>query len=153
MTDRRAVTAGLARSALLATGARAAATLGEIDTLRRRFAEVLFTRDHAALPGLLTADTLILPAGKPMVRGREAAVAFWTAATADPDRRFRSEFAAVDMIAQRELVIETGRATVFIVERGTERLADRGKYILVWQREDGRWKRHRDIFNSDGPVG
>ena len=127
------------------------AVLIEIAKARRQFADVLFNHDHASLPELFTADTLVLPAGKPMVRGRDDAVAFWTAATSDPTRRLRSEFEAVDSLFEGALVIESGRATVWAVDGEREQLADRGKYVVVWKQEEGRWKRHRDIFNSDAP--
>jgi len=126
-----------------------AATLNELAAQRRRFADILFHRDHAALPALFTADTLVLPSGKPLVQGREAAVAFWTAATSNPDRRLRSEFEIVDAQFEGQVVIEAGRATVWAVVGGREEIVDHGKYIVVWKRDDGRWKRHRDIFNSD----
>ena len=29
---------------------------------------------------------------------------------------------------------------------------DKGKYIVVWVNENGKWKIHRDIFNSNLPV-
>ena len=29
---------------------------------------------------------------------------------------------------------------------------DRGKYMVIWKREDGQWKLHRDIFNSSMPA-
>lgn len=157
--DRRRVAAiGLAGSAaLLAPGARAdggshSRTLAAIAEQRRRFAEILRTHDHAALPALFTADTLLLPAGKPLVRGREAAVAFWAAASSDPDKRLRSEFDSIDTLFAADLAIEAGRATVFAIAAAGEQLIDRGKYIVVWKREDGRWKRHRDIYNSDSAL-
>jgi ketosteroid isomerase-like protein len=125
--------------------------LTEIAAARRHFAEVLFNRDHGSLHALFTADTLVLPSGKPLVRGRDDAVAFWTAATSNSDRRLRSEFEAIDSLVEGAVVIESGRATVWIVAGDREQLADRGKYVVVWKREEGRWKRHRDIFNSDAP--
>lgn len=162
--DRRAFTAlGLAGSAGLLSGSAHAestsidettdrtATLAEIAALRRQFADVLFKGDHQSLSSLFTADTLLLPAGKPLVRGRDAVVAFWTAASSNPDRRLLSEFDAIDSLFEGGVVIECGRATITAVEGGREQLFDRGKYVVVWKREDGRWKRHRDIFNSDAP--
>ncbi len=155
--DRRALGAiGLAgTAALLGASARLGeplesdAALAEISEARRRFAEILLTHDHASLPAMFTADTIVLPAGSPLVRGRDAAVAFWTEATSDPGRRLRSEFDGVDSLFTGGLVIEVGRATVWLVGDGAETLADNGKYMMVWKREEGRWKRHRDIFNSD----
>lgn len=158
MIDRRSLAVmGLTGGALLATGTQAApvpgrdAAFAETAAARRRFAEILFTGDHAALPDLFTADTLVLPPGRPLVRGRDAAIAFWTAATADAGRRPRSLFDLVDQIFEADLVIETGLATISTTEDGRERIIDQGKYVLVWKWDEGRWKRHRDIFNSNGP--
>jgi ketosteroid isomerase-like protein len=46
-----------------------------------------------------------------------------------------------------------------LAEQGTYELhtkdgkqADIGKYIVLWKKEDGKWKAFRDIFNSDLPV-
>ncbi|MBB4631065.1 YybH family protein [Sphingosinicella soli] len=156
--DRRTVAAmGLAGGVLFATGARAEmmdpnAVLADIAAERRRFAETLQNHDHAALPAFFTADTIVLPANKPLAQGRDAAVAFWTAGTSDPARRLRSMFDMVDSLFADGMVIEAGRAQVFLITAGGDQLIDRGKYIVVWKHEGGRWKRHRDIFNSDGPV-
>ena len=125
------------------------AVLAEIAALRQRFAEIIFSHNHAALPVLFTPDTILLPSGKRLVRGRDDVVAFWTAATSDPNRRLRSEFEAIDSLFEGEVVIESGRATVWVVNGEHEQLVDRGKYIVVWKREGGLWRRHRDIYNSD----
>jgi ketosteroid isomerase-like protein len=29
-----------------------------------------------------------------------------------------------------------------------QQVLDTGKYIVVWKKEDGQWKLHRDIFNT-----
>ena len=29
--------------------------------------------------------------------------------------------------------------------------AEKGKFIVVWKEENGKWKMHRDIWNSDAP--
>lgn len=160
--DRRSFAAlGLAGgAALFATAAKAdqgpageagrAHMLGEIAEARRAFADILYRGDHRALPGLFTADTLVMPAGKPLVRGRDAVVAFWTAASSDPGRRLRSQFENVDSMFEGGIVIEAGKAIVTAVEGDHEEVVDHGKYIVVWKHDEGRWKRHRDIFNSDG---
>ena len=30
--------------------------------------------------------------------------------------------------------------------------ADKGKYIVLWKKEDGNWKLHRDMSNTDLPA-
>ena len=29
---------------------------------------------------------------------------------------------------------------------------DQGKYLVIWKREEGRWKLHRDIWNTSLPA-
>ena len=46
------------------------------------------------------------------------------------------------------LITEEGALSLFAGE--TE--ADQGKYIVLWKKEDGKWKFFRDIFNSNLPA-
>jgi ketosteroid isomerase-like protein len=47
-----------------------------------------------------------------------------------------------------DTAIEVGAYTLF--GEGDQAL-DNGKYIVIWKKEDGQWKLHRDIFNSNLP--
>lgn len=31
-------------------------------------------------------------------------------------------------------------------------VVDKGKYLVLWKKEDGKWKIHRDSFNSNMPI-
>jgi ketosteroid isomerase-like protein len=46
-------------------------------------------------------------------------------------------------------ITETGSFDLNIKD-GT--VVEKGKYLVVWKQEDGKWKIHRDMFNSDLPV-
>ena len=48
-----------------------------------------------------------------------------------------------------DVAFELGKYVIFGVEA---RILDRGKYALVWKREDGEWKYHIDIGISEGRV-
>ena len=39
---------------------------------------------------------------------------------------------------------------VLTIKDGT--VVDTGKYLVLWKKEDGKWKLHRDCFNSDMPA-
>ena len=54
-----------------------------------------------------------------------------------------------DVWGTEALLAEEGEFTLASKE-GTQ--LDKGKYIVLWKKEDGRWKLFRDIFNSDLPV-
>lgn len=125
--------------------------LQAIASTHRRFAEALSSGEHEALPQFFTAGTLLLPSGKPLVRGQVDVVAFWTAATGDPQRRLHSVFSTEDWLVEGEVVIESGRAEISVVEAGEVRAVNHGKYLVVWKQDRGRWRIDRDIFNSDDP--
>ena len=40
----------------------------------------------------------------------------------------------------------------FKLLRVGEQVPDKGKYIVIWRQEEGRWKLHRDILNSSMPA-
>jgi len=48
-----------------------------------------------------------------------------------------------------EMVVEEGEYT-FRDKDGNQ--LDKGKYIVLWKPEDGKWKLFRDCYNSDLPL-
>ncbi|AZZ92675.1 YybH family protein [Hahella sp. KA22] len=40
----------------------------------------------------------------------------------------------------------------FALEGEGGQVLDQGKYVVIWKKEAGKWKLHRDIFNSSVPV-
>ena len=48
-----------------------------------------------------------------------------------------------------DLVAERG---TFALKDAVGNLIDRGSYLVVWKQEDGDWKMHWDIWNSDSPA-
>jgi ketosteroid isomerase-like protein len=56
---------------------------------------------------------------------------------------------ALAVHAQRPLAFEVGTYAMKLKD-GT--VADRGKYVVVWLKEDGKWKLHRDIWNTSLPA-
>ena len=53
---------------------------------------------------------------------------------------------ANEVMGNEDGVLETGNYELFIAD-GTK--VDNGKYVVYWKKEDGKWKMHRDMFNSD----
>ena len=46
-------------------------------------------------------------------------------------------------------VVETGSYELFADNNVS---IDKGKFIVLWKKENGKWKMHRDIYNSDIPL-
>ncbi|MGH2897071.1 MAG: YybH family protein, partial [Solirubrobacteraceae bacterium] len=86
-------------------------------------------------------DAEVIAPGAPIAHGRAAIAAVWKGA-----------MGGVKDVSLETRAVES--AGDFAVEDGTAKLtapdgsvsADR--YIVVWKREGGTWKLHRDIWNS-----
>jgi uncharacterized protein (TIGR02246 family) len=107
-----------------------------------------FGRGNAAgVAALYTEGGQLLPPNADVMTGKEAIQAFWQGAM---DMGIRSaQLEIVEVEDHGDTAIEVSRYTL-CGEGG--QVLDRGKYIVVWKREGGQWKLHRDIFNSSMPA-
>jgi uncharacterized protein (TIGR02246 family) len=113
-----------------------------IESANRAFAAAFLRGDADAVAELYTVDGQLLPPGSGIVSGRPAIAAFWKG--------------AIDA-GVKDLVLETTQlesAGDFAYEVGTVRIvagdgqASEDRYLVVWKRENGTWRLHRDIWNS-----
>jgi ketosteroid isomerase-like protein len=58
------------------------------------------------------------------------------------------ELGTVGVWGTENLVTEEGT----LVLMAGDAVVDRGKYLVLWKKENGKWHLFRDIFNSDGPA-
>lgn len=110
--------------------------------LERYFEEQQFD----SLETLYTADGQLMAPNAPMASGQDISSAF--------EGMAGMGVAAIDLQtteveAAEEFAYEVGTYSV-LAEGDTE--IDDGKYIVIWKMEDGEWKLHRDIFNSNRPA-
>jgi ketosteroid isomerase-like protein len=105
--------------------------------------EVVGKKNFAALDQVYTADARILPPGSPMVSGREAIRQFWMGAV-DALQATSAVLTSVDVMPAGDGVVEIGAATI----GGPTAMPDI-KYVVYWRQEDGRWKWHVDIWNTN----
>ena len=95
-----------------------------------------------------TQDARILPPGAEIVQGRDNIAEFWATAAAAPQMGVRRvELSTLDLQALGDEAYEIGRATLTLSDG--QRMTP--KYVAVWKREDGAWRRHVDIWNMDTP--
>lgn len=132
---------------VIALGARA--SLAEdvraaIEAGNRAFVAAFKRGDAAALAQLYTEDAKVIAPGEPVARGRAAIAAAWQKSIDAGFRDLALDTAEVD--ASGELASETG--TVRLVARDGS--VTSARYVVVWKRDGGLWKLHRDIWNA-GP--
>jgi len=103
--------------------------------------------DAAGLAALYTEDAQLMPPNSDFVAGREGLQGFWQAVM-----NMGIEKAQIDIIEVEDhgdTAIEVSR---YELQDGSGQALDAGKFIVVWKRESGQWKLHRDIFNSSLPA-
>ena len=97
-----------------------------------------------------TEDAVLLPPNGEALRGRDAIQDFLASFPPFKDLSFEQ----VDVDGSGDLAYVYGRYSLNLVDSdGAIMGSDRGKFIELWTRlEDGSWKIHHDIFNSDLPL-
>jgi ketosteroid isomerase-like protein len=94
-----------------------------------------------------TSDGKFMGSNLPSVTGKANLTSFWggfiKAVGAD------ITLTTSEVWGNEESIIEEG---VFEIKSKQGDQLDKGKYIVLWKKEDGKWKLHRDISNSDLPL-
>jgi ketosteroid isomerase-like protein len=111
-------------------------------------AEVFAKRNFAALDQIYTSTARILPPGAPMVAGREAIKKFWSDLVLSVNAK-SAVLTSVDVLQAGEALVEIGGATLTVEPPGQPPAQMEVKYVVFWREEDGRWKWHVDIWNSN----
>jgi uncharacterized protein (TIGR02246 family) len=126
-------------------------TRKEIERANQRFGEGIRKADAAVVGSLYTKDTLLMPPNFETIRGREGTQKFWEGAIkmGVKDAILRT----VELIDRGDTAEEIGDYTLKIHPEGQSPFEDKGKYVVLWKQDaDGRWRLHRDIWNSSLPA-
>lgn len=92
-----------------------------------------------------TESRLSVPGIDGVLAGRAAIEKFWASAVSGGLKSLT--LAATEIDGRGDLRVETGTYTAL----GEKQMQlSRGQYLLVWKREDGAWKIHRDFGHQNG---
>ena len=118
-----------------------------VDAANRRFENAFNSGDAAgAAREFYSRDARILPPGSETVQGREKIAAYWAAAATAPETGVRRlQLSTLDLQPVGDAAYEIGRATLTLANG--QRVTPR--YLIVWKKEDGMWRRYQDIWNMD----
>lgn len=115
----------------------------QIEAANRGFEAAFAKGDAAGVAACYTADGQILPPGASPMTGTAAIAAFWgqgmQAGLAG------AKLISVEVEQHGDTAIEIGRAEIYGAD---QTVLDRANYVVIWKRVDGKWKLHRDIWNS-----
>lgn len=119
----------------------------EIHAVSKQQGDLISRRDAAGIAALYTANAEVSPPNAPVVKGTRAIQEYWQSSFAtDP---VTVSVNSTEVESSGDMAWEVGNYAVVAADGKT---LDKGKYVTVWKRENGQWKLHRDIFNSDLPA-
>jgi len=108
--------------------------------------EWLTARNDSAIAEIYGDGAVLLPPNLPRVSGAASIRQFW-AALWPLNASLSLTPISVRVDATGVLAVEEGSYAFAMPEMPN----DAGKYIVVWQKQSGRWKAIQDIWNSDTP--
>lgn len=115
----------------------------------RLFNDEVFARHNFdALDEIYTSGAQILPPGAPMISGRAGIKKFWSDLVQGA-HAVAAELSSVDVTQAGDGVVEIGSAVLTVAPPGQAEAKMEVKYVVYWREEDGRWKWHVDIWNSN----
>jgi uncharacterized protein (TIGR02246 family) len=103
--------------------------------------------DAAGLAALYTENGQVMPPNGDFVAGKGAIQSFWQAVMDMGIQEAKLEIVEVEAHGDTAIEIST-----FTLHGEGGQVLDKGKYVVIWKREEGQWKLHRDIFNSSMPA-
>jgi uncharacterized protein (TIGR02246 family) len=112
-----------------------------IDALNRAFMDAFIRKDSAAIAFLYTSDGQLFPPRSEPVSGKAAIKHYWQAMMEIGVRKLTT----TELNVYGEAAHEVGRYAIEMPD-GDE--ASSGSYIVIWKREAGEWRMHRDIWND-----
>ncbi len=112
----------------------------------RKFEEAVSRGDGAALAALYTPEAQLLPAQSDFVTGTKAIGEFWQGVFDSGIKA--ATLTTVEVNSHGDTADEVGR---YELRAADGEVLDKGKYVVIWKKEDGTWKLHRDIWNTSVP--
>ena len=119
----------------------------EIAEANLAFETAVSKSDSIGLANLYTTDTKWMNPNAPAVEGRAALVS--TISQSLKAGIGSAKLTTAEVWGDENYVTEEGNYKLFAKD-GTE--IDKGKYLILWKRVDGKLMFHRDIYNSDLPA-
>jgi ketosteroid isomerase-like protein len=136
-------------SGLLCFGAAAADNpRKEIEAANAEFTAAYGRGDARAVAAMYTEHGQLFPPNEKIVEGQVAIAMFWRAAMDAGTKGVQLKTTEVEGCG--EAAVEAGTYTLSGKDGG---VMDRGKYLVLWKRVNGKWRLHRDCWNSSKPAG
>jgi ketosteroid isomerase-like protein len=119
----------------------------EIDKANLEFVDHFNKSDSIGLANMFTTDGKSMEPNEPAFIGRKAIQNHYSLVMNAGANKLG--LVTTGLWGDSKMLAEEGEFT-FIDKSGKQ--LDKGKYIVLWKIEDGKWKLFRDCYNSDLPL-
>jgi ketosteroid isomerase-like protein len=119
-----------------------------IEAANKKFVAAFAKGDAAGVAAAYSADANAFPPNAPINNGRAAIHNMWQDFI---NRAIASVWpATTEVESAGNIAYESG---TYEMKTKDGKVADRGKYCVVWKKANGQWMLHRDIWSTDLPAG
>ena len=118
----------------------------EIDGANQNFMLLLAKGDSVGLANGYTTDGELMFAGGPAIVGRPAIQSAFSGILKSGITK--ADLKTKDVFGNEDMVAEEGVVHLYVKDQSV----GEEKYIVLWKKEDGKWKMFRDISNSNLPA-
>jgi len=119
----------------------------EIDKANLEFINLFNNSDSVGLANMFTIDGKSMEPNEPAFTGRSQIQTHYSNVMKMGANKLG--LVTTGLWGDEDMLVEEGEYT-FMNEKGKQ--LDKGKYIVLWKTEDGKWKLFRDCYNSDLPI-
>jgi ketosteroid isomerase-like protein len=126
--------------------AQDAAVRAAIEAGNKKFANGAAKGDSSLIATAYTSDAEAFPPNSDVVRGRPAIEKLWKSVLDSGINAI--ELVTTEVASQGNLAYEVG---TYVMKMKDGKVADRGKYCVVWKKVNGQWLLHRDIWSTNLP--
>jgi ketosteroid isomerase-like protein len=118
-----------------------------IDILKKteEFSNAYMNKDYAKLASSYTLDAKILPPGADIITGREAIKKRWILPLGIQIRVHKITPTEINLLGN--LAYDIGYYEGITIKKDASEVSWKGKYLIVWKKEDGDWKIYADAWN------
>ena len=115
----------------------------EIRSANDNFEKNFASGDARGMAALYTSDGVLLPPGAGLQEGSDAIQNFWQMVMDMGIKEAHLE--TLDVEQEGDTAIEMGQ---YELSGAEGQRMDQGKYIVIWKRDQGKLKLHKDIWNT-----
>ena len=141
-----ALIAAVAAPAGAQKAAGANAVRAAIEANNKKFSDGAAKKDAAIIATAYTTDAEAFPPNSDVVKGRPALQKLWQSVLDSGIAAF--ELTTMEVESAGNIAYEVG---TYAMKTKDGKVADHGKYCVVYKQENGQWLLHRDIWSTNLP--